>query len=61
MSDKNESNQVIVEFIVEFKEKLETIKKYYGIQSNAELVKVLVNEKAQQLNISKIEATTNVN
>ncbi len=59
MSDKDDINQVLVEFIGEFKEKLETLKKYYGVQSNAELVKVLVNEKAQQLNICPVEAITN--
>jgi len=51
---------VKLEFEVDLLKKVNVLKKYYGIQSNAELVKALVNEKAQQLNTSKIEATTNV-
>ncbi len=46
-------------FSVEFKglslKKVDALKKYFGIESNADLIKTLVIEKAQQLN--KMEAT----
>ena len=61
MNDKDDINQVCVEFIGEFKEKFETLKKHYDIQSDAELVKILVDEKARQLNATTMEATTNAN
>lgn len=48
MSDKDKL-QVRVEFEGLLLEKVEALKKYYGVQSNAELVRVLVNEKARQL------------
>jgi hypothetical protein len=50
------------EFIVKFQDeslkKMEALKKYYDIQSNAELIKILVNEKAQQLTANPTEAIT---
>ena len=61
MNDKDDINQVCVEFIGEFKEQFETLKKYYDIQSDAELVRVLVDEKARQLNATTMEATANAN
>ncbi len=50
--------QVSIELEKNLKTKIEALKKYYGIKNNAELIKVLVNEKAQQLNTT--ETTTNV-
>ncbi len=41
--------QVNVELEEDLKRKIEALKKYYGIQNNAELIRVLVNEKAQLL------------
>ncbi len=41
-------------------DKVNALKKYYGVQSSAELVRVLVNERARQLNVGSVEATTNV-
>jgi hypothetical protein len=38
--------------------KANTLKKYYRVQTNKELIKSLVNEKAQQLNLNPTEATT---
>ncbi|MCL5876695.1 MAG: hypothetical protein M1540_02660 [Candidatus Bathyarchaeota archaeon] len=58
MNDKDNSGQVCVEFIGEFKEKFEALKKYYGIQNDAELVRVLINEKARHLNVGPMEAIT---
>jgi hypothetical protein len=40
-------------------EKTNALKKYYRVQTNKELIKILVNEKAQQLNLNPTEATTN--
>ncbi|MGD6810591.1 MAG: hypothetical protein ACQCN3_12910 [Candidatus Bathyarchaeia archaeon] len=40
-------------------EKINTLKKYYHVQTNKELIKILVNEKAQQLNLNPKETTTN--
>jgi hypothetical protein len=54
------SNEVHVEFTGKLKEKFETLKKYYAIQSDTELIRVLINEKAQQLNANTMEAATNV-
>jgi len=39
-------------------EKADTLKKYYHVQTNKELIKILVNEKTQQLNLPPTEATT---
>jgi hypothetical protein len=39
-------------------EKANALKKYYGIQNNNELIKILVTEKTQQLNLNPTEATT---
>ncbi len=51
-----------IEFTIKFEDeslkKMEALKKYYDIQSNAELIKILVNEKAQQLTANPIEAIT---
>ncbi len=51
--------QVSVDLEGDLKRKVDALKKYYDIQSSAELVRVLVNEKAQQLNVGPLEATTN--
>ncbi|MCL5877324.1 MAG: hypothetical protein M1540_05880 [Candidatus Bathyarchaeota archaeon] len=51
--------QVQVEFEGESLNKVEALKKYYGVESDAELVRVLVNEKARQLNVGPVEAITN--
>jgi hypothetical protein len=56
---KNSATQVSTELEGDLKEKFEALKKYYGIHNDAELVKVLVNEKARQLNVCPMEATTN--
>ncbi len=50
---------VNLEFEVDLIEKVNALKKYYGVQSSAELVRVLVNERARQLNVGSVEATTN--
>ncbi len=50
---------VKLEFEADLLKKANALKKYYGVQSNAELVRVLVNERAQQLNVCPVEATTN--
>ena len=50
---------VKLEFEADLLEKANALKKYYGVQSNAELVRVLVNERARQLNVCPVEATTN--
>ncbi len=42
-------------------EKVNALKKHYRVQSSAELVRILVNEKTQQLNIGPMEAITNAN
>ncbi len=52
MAEKDKS-QVRVEFEGALLDKVEALKKYYGIQSNAELVRVLVNECARQLDFKK--------
>ncbi len=41
--------QTIFKIEEELFEKINTLKKHYGVKSDAELVKILVNEKAQQL------------
>lgn len=51
--------QVKLKFEGEILEKVNALKKHYGVQSDAELVRVLVNERAQQLNVCPVEATTN--
>jgi hypothetical protein len=61
MSDKKDTKQVHIEFIGEIRDKFETLKKFYGIQNNAELIRILIDEKAKQLNISPMETTTNAN
>lgn len=50
---------VKLEFEADLFEKVNALKKYYGVQSNAELVRVLVNERARQLNVGPVEATPN--
>ncbi len=52
-------SQVKLEFGEEFAQKIDALKKYYRVQSGAELVKILVNEKTQQLNTNPTEATKN--
>jgi metal-responsive CopG/Arc/MetJ family transcriptional regulator len=49
VADK-EKIQVRVELEGELLEKVEVLKKYYGVQSYTELIRVLVNEQARQLN-----------
>jgi hypothetical protein len=39
-------------------DKIQALKKYYGIQNTAELIKILVNERAQQLNANTKETAT---
>ena len=51
------ATQVSVELEGDLKSKVEALKKYYGIQSDVELVRILVNEKAGQLNVSPMGAT----
>jgi metal-responsive CopG/Arc/MetJ family transcriptional regulator len=48
VSDKDKV-QVRVEFEGELLEKVDALKKYYGVQSYAELVRVLINEQSRQL------------
>lgn len=50
MAEK-ENVQVRVEFEGEMLRKVEALKKYYGVQSTAELVRVLVTEQARQLKL----------
>ncbi|XHH08277.1 MAG: hypothetical protein ACFCUE_11995 [Candidatus Bathyarchaeia archaeon] len=49
-----------VKFTVKLQEaslnKIKSLKKHYGTQDNAELIIILVNEKAQQLNTCPKEA-----
>ncbi len=54
-----DATQVSVEIEGDLKRKVDALKKYYGVQSSAELVRVLVNERARQLNVGSVEATTN--
>jgi metal-responsive CopG/Arc/MetJ family transcriptional regulator len=51
--------QVSVELEGDLKRKIDALKNYYGIQSSAELIRVLVNEKAKQLNAAPLEANAN--
>ncbi len=53
--------QVSVEVEGDLKRKVDALKNYYGIQSSAELIRVLVNEKAKQLNAASLEANANGN
>jgi|GEM_PF-5864399 hypothetical protein len=57
MSEKK--TQVKLEFESDLLKKANALKKYYALQNNAELVRVLVNEKTQQLNVDPIEVTSN--
>ncbi len=41
-------------------DKVNALKKYYGIQNDVELVRVLVNKRARQLNVGPVEVATNV-
>lgn len=50
--------QFSVEFQNDLLKKIEALKKYYDIQSNTELIKILVNEKAQQLTANPTETIT---
>jgi len=49
--------QVSIKIEGDLKRKIEALKKHYKTQNEEELIKILVNEKAQQLK----EATTNAN
>jgi hypothetical protein len=51
-----EKTQVKVEFEGALKQRVEALKKYYGVQNNAELVRVLINEKARELKVGPLEA-----
>ncbi len=55
-----EKGEIQVQIAYEGKpvDKVEALKKYYGIQSDVELVRILVNEQAGQLNVSPTGATT---
>jgi hypothetical protein len=57
---KNGRLQIRAKFEGKSLDKLEALKNHYGVQSDAELVRVLVNEKARQLNANPVEATANV-
>ncbi|MCL5876506.1 MAG: hypothetical protein M1540_01680 [Candidatus Bathyarchaeota archaeon] len=46
-------------FEADLLKKVNALKKYYDVQSDAELVRVLVNEKARHLNVDPMETTTN--
>ena len=61
MGDKENSNQVCVECTGEFKQKFDALKKYYNLKSDTELIRILIKEKACQLNAGKKEATANAN
>ena len=50
---------VKLEFEADLLEKVTALKKYYGVQSDVEFVRVLVNESARQLNANPVEAATN--
>jgi hypothetical protein len=46
---KHETSQVRVELEGELKRRFEILKKYYGLENNTELVRILLNEKYKQL------------
>jgi hypothetical protein len=46
---KQETSQVRVEMEGELQKRFEILKKYYGLENNTELVRVLINEKYKQL------------
>jgi hypothetical protein len=52
---KEKRKPVKLEFEAELLEKVNALKKYYGVQSNTELVRVLVNESARRLNADPME------
>jgi hypothetical protein len=54
---ENGKVQVQVEFEGEILAKVEALKKYYGTQSNAELIRVLVSENTRQLNVGPVRLT----
>ena len=58
MGEKKTS--VKLEFETDLLEKVNALKKYYGIRSDGELVRVLVNENTRQLNAGPAEAAENV-
>ena len=49
-----------LKFEADLLEKVNALKKYYGIRSDGELVRVLVNENTRQLNAGPAEAAENV-
>lgn len=51
MADEKETSQVRVEFEGDLLNKVNSLKKYYGILSSAELIRLLVNDRARQLNL----------
>jgi hypothetical protein len=58
---KQSELQVQIQLDSDLKRKADALKKYYNVQNNTELIKILVNEKAQQLNARPMEATSNAN
>jgi hypothetical protein len=58
---KQSELQVQIQLDSDLKRKADALKKYYNVQNNTELIKILVNEKAQQLNAHPMEATPNAN
>ena len=48
-----------LKFEADLLEKVNALKKYYGIRSDAELVRVIVNERTRQLNAGPVEAAKN--
>jgi hypothetical protein len=61
MNNQKNNNQTYIEFTGELKEKFDTLKKYYHTKNNTKLIKILIEEKEQQLSTNKPEATTNAN
>lgn len=49
--NEEERSQVKLEFSGELLEKINAIKKHYGVKSNSELIRILVNEKARELKL----------
>ncbi|MGF3573542.1 MAG: hypothetical protein ACQXXG_09020 [Candidatus Bathyarchaeia archaeon] len=49
MNDKNEAPQVRVVFEGEMRKRFEAVKRYYGLEKNADLVRLLVTLKYEEL------------
>jgi uncharacterized SAM-dependent methyltransferase len=52
---------VTLEFDANLFEKINALKKYYAVQSNAKLLRVLINERAQQLSVGTVGVITTDN